>query len=121
MKIKMIKIRRIYDPEENGERYKVLIDRLWPRGISKDNAKWDEWIKDVSPSNELRKWFSHDPSKWKQFKKLYEKELILNQVFLAKLKQLEMKYGILTLLYSARDKEYNNARVLKEFLDHYQA
>ena len=81
----MIIIRRIYDPEKPGEHYKVLIDRLWPRGISKEKAGWDEWMKEISPSTELRKWFHHDPSRWGEFKKLYEKELSQNQNELGKL------------------------------------
>ena len=71
----MVSIRRVYDPEKPGERYKVLIDRLWPRGISKEKATWDEWMKEISPSEELRKWFHHEPDKWKQFRQRYKKEL----------------------------------------------
>ncbi len=112
----MIKIRRIYDSEETGEHYKVFIDRLWPRGISKEKAGWDEWIKDISPSNELRKWYNHDPEKWMEFKRLYKNELIEKQNELKKLKQLEIKHGTLTLLYSSRVEKYNNAVALKEFL-----
>lgn len=112
----MIKIRRIYDPEEPGEHYKVFIDRLWPRGISKEKAGWDEWMKEISPGNELRKWYSHDPAKWPEFKKRYKNELIQKQDELKKLKQLHIKHGTLTLLYSSREKEYNNAVALREFL-----
>ncbi len=112
----MIKIRRIYDPEEPGEHYKVFIDRLWPRGISKEKAGWDEWMKEISPSNELRKWYSHDPEKWPEFKKRYKIELIQKQDELKKLKQLQIKHGTLTLLYSSREKKYNNAVALREFL-----
>lgn len=112
----MIEIRRIYDPEKPGEHYKVLIDRLWPRGISKEKAGWDEWIKEISPSNELRKWFHNEPAGWAKFKQKYKQELIHKQDELKKLKQLELKHGTLTLLYSARDKEHNNAVALQEFL-----
>lgn len=112
----MITIRRVYDPAETGEHYKVFIDRLWPRGISKEKAGWDEWMKEISPSDELRKWFSHDPDKWEQFRQLYRKELTQKPHELIKLKQLERKFGTLTLLYAAKDEKFNNAIVLKEFL-----
>lgn len=71
----MIKIKRIYDPATDDDGKRILIDRLWPRGLKKDDAKIDEWIKDIAPSDELRKWFSHDPSKWDDFRKKYKKEL----------------------------------------------
>lgn len=112
----MITIRRIYDPAKPGEHYKVLVDRLWPRGVSKEKAGWDEWMKEISPGNELRNWFNHDPAKWGKFKQLYAKELVQKQGELKKLKQLEIKHGTLTLLYSSRDEEYNNAIALREFL-----
>jgi uncharacterized protein YeaO (DUF488 family) len=112
----MIKIRRVYDLEGTGEHYKVLIDRLWPRGISKEKAAWNAWMKDLAPSDELRKWFNHDPDKWEQFRELYKKELIHKPDDLDKLKQLEIKFGTITLLYAAKDESHNNAVVLKEFL-----
>lgn len=112
----MIKIRRIYVPESTGEHYKVFIDRLWPRGISKEQAGWDEWMKEIAPSDELRKWFNHDINKWEEFKLLYTKELSQKQDELRKLKQLELEHGTLTLLYAAKDEIHNNARVLKEYL-----
>jgi len=112
----MIKIRRIYDPEEPGEHYKVYIDRFWPRGISGERAGWDEWMREISPSNELRKWYNHDPARWTEFKQLYKNELVHKQNELKRLKQLETEHGILVLLYSSREKEYNNAVALREFL-----
>lgn len=112
----MITIRRIYDSEINGEKYKVFVDRLWPRGIAKDNAEWDEWEKDISPSHELRKWFNHDPAKWEEFKIRYTNELMNRQEELKNLKELESRYGNLTLLYAARDSEHNNAQVLRDLL-----
>jgi uncharacterized protein YeaO (DUF488 family) len=112
----MIRIRRIYDPEETGEHYTVFVDRLWPRGISKEKAGWNEWMKEISPSDELRKWYNHDPERWMEFKQLYKNELIHKQDELKKLKQLEIKHGTLTLLYSSREKNYNNAAALREFL-----
>jgi uncharacterized protein YeaO (DUF488 family) len=112
----MITIRRLYSPGKPGEHYKVLVDRLWPRGISKEKASWDEWMKEISPSNELRKWFNHDPVRWDEFKQLYKKELAQKQAGLKKLKQLEIKHGTLTLLYSSREEVLNNAAALREFL-----
>jgi len=115
----MIRIRRIYDPEETGEQYKVLIDRFWPRGISKETSGWNEWIKEIAPSDSLRKWFAHDPGKWEEFKKRYGNELTKKQEVLKKLKQLEYLQGTLTLLFAAKDKEHNNAVVLREMLEEY--
>lgn len=112
----MILLRRVYDPEEPGEGYRIFIDRLWPRGLSREKATWDEWMKDVSPSNELRKWFSHDPSKWEEFRRRYKKELAGRSGQLEKLRQLEARQGTITLLYSSREERYNNAVALKEFL-----
>ena len=112
----MITLRRVYEQEEADEGYRIFIDRLWPRGLSKEKATWDEWMKDVSPSNELRRWFSHDPSKWEEFRKLYKKELTDKSGGLEKLRQLEARHGTITLLYSSREERYNNAVALKEFL-----
>ena len=112
----MITLRRIYEPDQPGEKYRVLIDRLWPRGISKEKAGCDEWLKEISPSNELRKWYGHDPAKWEEFRQRYKNELIQFQSELKRLKKLEKEYGILTLLYSSREEKYNNAVALREFI-----
>lgn len=112
----MITIQRVYDSEKPGKHYRVLVDRLWPRGISREQAGWDEWLKELSPSDELRKWFNHEPAKWTQFRELYRKELLQKQDELNRLKELEKKYKNLTLLYAAKDEEHNNAVVLKEIL-----
>lgn len=112
----MITLRRVYDAGENGDQYKIFIDRIWPRGISKEKAGWDEWMKTVSPSPELRKWFDHQPDKFEQFRQWYIAELSQKPHDILKLKQLEKQFGTLTLLYAARDEEYNNAVVLKEYL-----
>jgi len=112
----MITLRRVYDPEKPGEQYKVLVDRLWPRGISKEKADWNEWIKEISPCNELRKWYNHDPGKWEEFKQKYKNELAGKQGELERLKKLEIKHGTLTLLYSSKEEEFNNAAALREFL-----
>ena len=112
----MIKIRRVFEPEGQDEGYRILVDRLWPRGISKEKAGWDEWMKEISPGNQLRIWYNHDPAKWTEFKRLYKNELAQKQNELKKLKQLEVKHGSLMLLYSSKEKELNNAVALKEFL-----
>ena len=112
----MISVRRIYDQPASDEGYKVLVDRLWPWGISKEKAGCNEWMKDVAPSNKLRIWYFHDHSKWKEFKKLYRKELLEKSEALARLKEMERQYGTITLLYSSTERELNNAVALKEFL-----
>lgn len=112
----MIKIKRIYDPASADDGQRILIDRLWPRGIKKENAKIDEWLKEIAPSDELRKWFSHDPDKWTEFRKKYRDELRKKQDLVDKLCK-EAKNGKITLLFSARDTEFNNAVVLKEVIE----
>jgi uncharacterized protein YeaO (DUF488 family) len=112
----MITVRRVYDGEQPGEHYRILVDRLWPRGISREKAGWHEWIKEIAPSNELRNWFNHDPAKWKEFRHMYKTELLPRHDELIRLKQLEKEYGTLTLLYSSKERNYNNAVALQEFL-----
>lgn len=112
----MITLRRVYDVEKIGEKYKILVDRLWPRGITKEKASCNEWLKEIAPSNELRKWYNHDPAKWDEFKQMYKDELAGRKYLIERLRQLETKYGNLTLLYSSREREFNNAAALKEFL-----
>ena len=111
----MIKSKRIYDAEDE-EGYRVLVDRLWPRGVSKEKANLDEWMKEVAPSDELRKWFNHEPSKWKSFKKKYMDELDDKQDLVQELLD-NAKKGDLLLLYAAKDEEHNNAVVLQELLE----
>jgi len=103
----------VYDKpaEEDGTR--ILVDRLWPRGLTKQKAKVDVWLKDIAPSTELRKWFAHDPEKWKEFIKKYKKELHENKEQAAILKEY-LKQGIVTLVYGARDEVHNEALVIKE-------
>ncbi|MBB5254816.1 DUF488 domain-containing protein [Sulfurisphaera ohwakuensis] len=109
----MIKIKRIYDPVEKDDGIRILVDRLWPRGVRKD--KVDVWLKDIAPSDELRTWFNHDPNKWEEFKKKYFEELSKNPK-LDILLQLIKKGENVTLLYASKS-PYNNAVALKEFLD----
>lgn len=122
----MITIIRIYEAEgsssnniDEKNEARILVDRLWPRGLSKDRVKINLWLKDIAPSDKLRKWFSHDPKKWEQFKKRYKEEIMKdnNRIeLLRQIKKIEKEKGSVILLYSAKDKEHNNAVALKEFL-----
>ena len=111
---KMIKIKRIYEKAEESDGIRILVDRLWPRGIKK--AKVDYWLKEISPSNELRKWFSHDFNKWKEFKNKYFNELNSKKELINFLLEIIKKNSNVTLLYSAKEEKYNNAVALKEYL-----
>jgi uncharacterized protein YeaO (DUF488 family) len=111
----MIKIKRIYEEYSGDDGYRILVDRLWPRGVSKEKAHIDLWLKDVAPSTELRKWFGHDPAKWADFKKKYIVELKVNPAFIT-LKNVLKKEKNITLLYGARDTEHNEARVIQSYL-----
>ncbi|HXX57361.1 MAG TPA: DUF488 domain-containing protein [Thermodesulfovibrionales bacterium] len=113
----MVKIKRIYDPASPDDGKRILVDRLWPRGIKKEEAGIDEWMKEIAPSGELRKWFGHDPSKWEEFRKKYRGELKGKTEFVEKLAAMAKK-GKITLLFSAKDREHNNAVVIKEAIDH---
>ena len=110
----MIKLKRIYEPNDKKDGYRVLVDRLWPRGISKKRARLDLWLKDVAPSTELRKWFNHDPKKWVGFKKKYQAELKKNKEVVLMLKQAKKKHSTITLLYGAKDEMHNEAIVIKD-------
>src|SRR4030042_1698538 len=105
----MIKIKRIYELPAEEDGFRVFVDRLWPRGVQKERAKIDLWLKEIAPSDELRKWFAHDPEKWEEFKKKYAKELATRQGLLNEIRQKEKEKRTLTLLYSARDTEKKNA------------
>ena len=111
-----LRIKRVYDPPSAEDGTRVLVDRLWPRGVKKADAKVDLWLKDAAPSAELREWFGHDPQKWKEFQARYRKELADNAEALAPLHDLVDHGKPLTLLFAAKDEEHNNAVVLKDFL-----
>jgi len=111
---KMIKVKRIYDTYEKEDGYRILVDRLWPRGLSKNKAKVDLWLKDIAPSDKLRKWFSHDPKKWEDFRNKYKNELKSKNEIIKKIRQIEKEKNVITFLYSAKDREHNNAVVLQE-------
>lgn len=112
----MINIERVYDHEAAPKGYKIFIDRLWPRGISKENAPWNLWIKEVAPSNELRKWFNHDPQKWAEFQSKYVAELKIHTEETVQIAELQQKHGDIVLLYGAKDTQHNNAVVLRDYL-----
>lgn len=113
----MIILKRAYDRDPDTGPYSILVDRLWPRGLSKETFQPDEWLKDIAPSDKLRKSFGHDPSKWMEFRKKYLLELKGKDDLLQKIKHVEKKKGKVVLLYAARDTEHNNAVVLKEVLE----
>src|SRR5258708_27829861 len=112
----MVRVKRIYEKAEKGDGWRVLVDRLWPRGMTKEAAKANVWMKDVAPSGALRKWFGHEPEKWAAFQKKYRAELADKKAMIAELKKMEKEHGTLTLLYGAKDEEHNQAVVLAEFL-----
>ena len=113
--MKTIEIKRVYENKSNDDGYRVFVDRLWPRGVSKEDAHFDEWIKELAPSRELRKWFDHKPERFEEFSKRYKKELIEQKELLDKLNQIAKKKKI-TLLFAAKDTEINNAVVIREVL-----
>ncbi len=113
--MKNIKLKRVYDAPSRDDGKRILVERLWPRGIKKSDLHLDVWLKEVAPSTELRKWFSHDPAKWSEFQKRYKKELDANQAALAPLLHA-ISQGPITLLYSSHDTEHNNAEYLKTYL-----
>lgn len=110
-----LQTKRAYDEPEKDDGYRVLIDRLWPRGINKEELQLDDWLKELAPSEELRKWFNHDPEKFKEFKKKYRKELNDKSGLVASLLS-KTKGQNVTLIYAAKEREHNNAVVLKEYL-----
>jgi uncharacterized protein YeaO (DUF488 family) len=110
-----IPIKRVYDAPEKSDGFRVLVDRVWPRGVSKQKAAVDLWMKEIGPSTELRKWFGHDPARWHEFRKRYHDELKEKRDLLDELRAHAEK-GTLTLVYSARDEAHNQAVVLREVL-----
>lgn len=110
-----LQVRRVYDPPARSDGCRVLVDRIWPRGLSKEAAKLDAWIKELAPSTELRKWFAHEPSKWDSFKRKYFRELDGREEALEQLLEA-CPERTLTLLFAAKDTAHNNAVALKEYL-----
>jgi len=111
-----LKLKRVYKPPHKDDGTRILVDRLWPRGLTKEKAKVDLWLKEIAPSTELRKWFGHDPKKWKEFRSRYRRELKQHPDELEQIREKARK-GRVTLLYGARDQEHNEALVLQEFLE----
>lgn len=111
----MILLKRVYTPAEKNDGQRILVERLWPRGISKEDAKIDVWLKEIAPSTQLRQWYNHEIDKWPEFKRKYTEELKANQTTVDELKQL-LKNGTTTFVYAARDTEHNSAVVLRDFM-----
>ncbi|HHN82134.1 MAG TPA: DUF488 family protein [Methanomicrobia archaeon] len=112
----MLRIKRIYDDVSDGDGFRVLVDRLWPRGVSKEKAHLDAWMKGVAPSNELRTWYHKGEGDWTAFRKAYFDELERNKDDVDELLGLSREHEVVTLLYAAKDREQNNAAALKEYL-----
>jgi len=111
----LVRIKRIYEPAVKGDGYRILVDRLWPRGVSKAEARIDLWMRDIAPSTALRRWFNHDPAKWEEFCERYRAELREQQPLLDTVRR-QAKEGPVTLLYSARDERFNQAVALQVLL-----
>ncbi|MBI4966180.1 MAG: DUF488 domain-containing protein [Desulfomonile tiedjei] len=111
-----IRVKRVYDTPEDQDGYRVLVDRLWPRGIKKENARIDEWVKEISPSNELRKWYGHDPEKWEEFKRRYFMELRDHLETVEHLGKRASEATV-TFLFSSKELRINNAVALKEYVE----
>ena len=111
----MIKLKRAYEKHARADGERILVERLWPRGLTKLQAKIDLWLKDVAPSTELRRWFGHDPRKWDEFRQRYQEELKQKDEPINVLKR-KAKEGTITLIYAARDEDHNGALVLQQFL-----
>ncbi len=114
-----IKLKRVYEKPDDSDGIRVLVERLWPRGLSKEKAKVDVWLKDAAPSTELRKWFSHDETKWKEFKKRYYLELDQNPVALKPILDLPSTANI-TFVFASKEEQFNNATALKDYISNYQ-
>lgn len=112
----MISLKRVYEKPSKSDGFRILVERLWPRGLSKEKASVNLWLKEVAPCAELRKWYSHDVEKWEEFKKRYTKELKDKKDLLDEIKK-HSKKGKVTFVYAAHDKEHNSALVLKEYLE----
>jgi uncharacterized protein YeaO (DUF488 family) len=110
-----IRLKRAYEPPQRGDGLRVLVDRLWPRGVSKARARIDHWLKEIAPSTALRKWFHHDPGRWQEFVNRYLRELEENPAAVDELRALARR-GTVTLVFSAKDEQRNQAVVLRDYL-----
>ena len=111
-----IRVKRVYEEPEESDGRRILVDRLWARGLSKEKAKVDVWVKDIAPSTELRRWYGHDPNKWTEFKSRYAAELESNPGQVEEILG-EIQAGIVTFLYSSKEEQLNNAVALKEYIE----
>jgi uncharacterized protein YeaO (DUF488 family) len=111
-----IRLKRVYDEPGPDDGQRVLADRLWPRGLTKERAAVDLWLKDLAPSPELRRWFNHDPSRWQEFQKRYRAELVQKKAAVEELRQ-KCRREAVTLVYAARDEKHNSALLLKQYLE----
>lgn len=115
-----IRIKRIYDPPSGDDGYRILVDRLWPRGLTKEAASIDLWMRGIGPSDELRKWFGHDAERWDGFRERYEQELTTHGELLDLIRDIEHDHETVTLLYGAKDTAHNQAVVLADYLAAYK-
>jgi uncharacterized protein YeaO (DUF488 family) len=111
----MLKTKRVYEEVHEEDGYRILTERLWPRGVSKERAALDQWMKSIAPSNDLRKWFDHDPDKWEEFKERYRKELFGSEA-VNEMLEIIKEHETVTMIYASKDEEYNSTALLKEFL-----
>ncbi len=112
----MIRIKRAYEPISKDDGYRILVERLWPRGLTKNKAKIDLWLKDIAPSTELRKWFSHDPEKWNEFRRKYRKEISSKRDIIEQIRKIEKEKKKVDLIYSSKEDEYNCVNVLFDLI-----
>jgi len=114
----MVKVKRAYTPAAKRDGVRILVDRIWPRGVSKDDAQIDIWLKEIAPSDALRKWFDHDPERWDEFRTRYQDELRdVLPVVKTFIEYLERDHGTVTLVFAAKDEDHNNAVVLRDILE----
>jgi uncharacterized protein YeaO (DUF488 family) len=112
----MIRVKRVYEEPAKEDGYRILVDRLWPRGLTKERARVDLWMKEIAPSDALRKWYGHEPEKWPEFEKRYRAELAKKKELLAEIERLEKEHGKVTLLFGRKDEKQNQAVVLASIL-----
>ena len=112
-----IRLKRVYEPYDPEDGYRVLVERLWPRGISKEHARVDRWVKDAGASPSLRTWFGHDPARWEEFRKRYFAEMRGRPGVMEELRELVVSHETVTFLFAARDTVHNNAAALREFME----
>lgn len=115
-----IRVKRAYETPTKSDGYRVLVDRVWPRGVKKEQLRLDAWLKQLAPSTPLRKWFGHDPAKWTEFKRRYFRELVEHREEIRELRK-KVKQGRVTLVFAAKDTEFNNAVALTQYLQKPQA